>query len=40
MMIKLKIEGVVLDVKSNQPIILLKDEKSRLLPISVGIFEA
>ena len=39
-MLKMKIEGVMLDVKSNQPIIVLKDEKNRILPISVGIFEA
>jgi len=40
MMIKMKIEGVVMDVKSNLPILILKDEKKRVLPISVGIFEA
>lgn len=39
-MIKVTIEGVVLDLKSNLPIIILKDEKQRVLPISVGIFEA
>lgn len=39
-MIRVKIEGVVLDLKSNLPIIVLKDEKNRVLPISVGIFEA
>ncbi|OIN95854.1 hypothetical protein AUJ66_08145 [Candidatus Desantisbacteria bacterium CG1_02_38_46] len=39
-MIQVKIEGVVLDLKSNLPIIMLKDDRQRLLPISVGIFEA
>jgi len=39
-MVKMKIEGVVLDLKSNLPIIVMKDEKQRILPISVGIFEA
>lgn len=40
MMIRVRIEGVVLDLKSNLPIIVLRDEKQRVLPISVGIFEA
>ena len=39
-MIKVKIEGVVLDLKSNLPIVILKDDKQRVLLISVGIFEA
>ena len=39
-MIHVKIEGVVLDLKSNLPIVMLKDDKQRVLPISVGIFEA
>jgi uncharacterized protein len=39
-MIKINIEGVVLDLKSNLPIIMLQDDKHRVLPISVGIFEA
>jgi len=38
--IKVKIEGVVLDLKSNLPIIVLRDDKQRVLPISVGLFEA
>jgi len=39
-MVRVKIEGVVLDLKSSLPIIILKDDKQRMLPISVGIFEA
>ena len=39
-MVRVKIEGVVLDLKSNLPIIMLKDDNQRVLPISVGIFEA
>lgn len=39
-MIRVKIEGVMLDLKSSLPIIILKDERQRVLPISVGIFEA
>ena len=39
-MIRVKIEGVMLDLKSNLPIIILRDDGQRVLPISVGIFEA
>lgn len=41
MQIEMKVSGVMLDPLTNMPIIVLKnDEKSQILPIWVGIFEA
>lgn len=39
-MVKVEIEGVVLNLLSNSPVVLLKSGKGEVLPIVVGIFEA
>lgn len=39
-MVKTKVAGVVLNSVTGTPIVILKDEKSRTLPIVIGFFEA
>jgi hypothetical protein len=40
-MVKVEVAGIVLDSKTNMPIIILKDETGKkILPIWVGLFEA
>ena len=40
-LIRMRLKGLVLDPSSNLPIVILRDEESRLfLPIWVGLFEA
>lgn len=34
------VEGVVLEILSRTPIVILRSEKGKVLPISIGIFEA
>lgn len=37
---KVEIEGVVLNLLTNSPVLILKDSRNKVLPIAVGIFEA
>jgi bifunctional DNase/RNase len=39
-MVKVEIEGVVLNLLNNSPVVILKSSGGKILPISVGIFEA
>ncbi len=39
-MVKVDIEGVVLNLLSNSPVVILKSAQGKILPIVVGIFEA
>ncbi len=39
-MVKVKVEGVVLNLLSNSPVVILKSAEGKVLPIVVGIFEA
>ncbi|HNS31735.1 MAG TPA: bifunctional nuclease family protein [bacterium] len=37
---KVSIEGVILNARTNAPVLILKGSKGNILPIAVGIFEA
>jgi len=37
---KVSIEGIILNLRTNSPVLVLKGENGRKLPISVGIYEA
>ena len=37
---KVSVEGIILDLLTNAPVLILKNEKGKVLPISIGIFEA
>jgi uncharacterized protein len=39
-MVKVEIEGVVLNLLSNSPVVILRSAQGKILPIVVGIFEA
>ncbi len=39
-MVRVEIEGVVLNLLNNSPVVILKSSGGRVLPIVVGIFEA
>lgn len=39
-MVKVEIEGVVLNLLNNSPVVILKSSGGKVLPIVVGIFEA
>lgn len=39
-MVKLKIEGIVLNLVNNAPVVILKTSDGKVLPIAIGIFEA
>ena len=39
-MVKVEIEGVVLNLLNNSPVVILKSAEGKVLPIVVGIFEA
>jgi bifunctional DNase/RNase len=38
-MLKIKVDSLVLNLTTNEPIIILKDAHERILPIAVGVFE-
>jgi len=40
MMVKVEVEGVVLNLVTHSPIVILKSKKDEILPIVIGIFEA
>lgn len=39
-MVKVEVEGVVLNLITHSPIVILKSKKGEILPIVIGIFEA
>ncbi len=40
MMVKVEVEGVVLNLVSKSPTVILKSQDGKLLPIVIGFFEA